>query len=161
MSVGGALASKAIALVDAASAEFPLVGVGCIDFVAAGDELHPVEVNPRWSASMELVERTRGLSMFRVHADACTRGVLPEFDLKQASLAAAYGKAVVFARRDIVVGDTRDWLADPSVRDIPRQGDRIGAGQPICTVFAVGADDASCHATLVERAERAYSEVGR
>ena len=159
-SIGEDMAVSAVALVDAAVAAFPLVGVGSIDFVATDAGLHPVEVNPRWSASMELVERSRGISMFSVHADACARGVLSQFDLRQPlGTSGAHGKAIVFARRDVVVGDTRGWLADSNVRDVPREGDRIEAGQPICTVFAVASDDASCHALLVERAERIYNEL--
>jgi predicted ATP-grasp superfamily ATP-dependent carboligase len=153
--------SEAIALVDAVTAAFPLVGVGCIDFIASDSGLHPVEVNPRWSASMELVERARGLSMFGIHADACARGELPKFDLTESpDSATTHGKAIVFATHEVVVGDTRRWLEDASVRDVPRQGDRIPAGQPICTVFAVGSDDATCYSRLVERAERIYSELG-
>ena len=168
--------AAAVALVDAVTDAFPLIGVGAIDFIATDDGLHPVEVNPRWSASMELVERARGISLFGLHADACARGVLPQLlevsqqavitrpsapkDLRQSPAPGeAHGKAIVFAREDVVVGDTRGWLEDPSVRDVPRQGDHIATGQPICTVFAVGSDEADCHARLVERAERIYSEL--
>jgi predicted ATP-grasp superfamily ATP-dependent carboligase len=154
------MTAAAHALVNAVATSSHLAGVGSIDFVASGGDLRPVEVNPRWSASMELVERERGTSMFAIHADACTRGVLPEFDLAQPADARAFhGKAVVFARQDVVVGDTRAWLHDPDVRDVPREGDRIAAGQPVCTVFAVGSDDETCHARLGERAQRIYSEL--
>ena len=44
------MSGAAIALVDAVTKTFPLVGVGSIDFVAANNELLPVEVNPRWCA---------------------------------------------------------------------------------------------------------------
>ena len=70
-----------------------------------------------------------------------------------------YGKAIVFARQDVVIGDTRPWLEDPDVRDVPHAGDRIEGGQPICTVFAAGSDEASCYARLIERAARIYGEV--
>lgn len=149
------------ALVDAVTGAFPLVGVGSIDFVTTDRRLHPVEVNPRWSASMELVERAHGISMFGLHADACARGMLPRFVLRQSPIASgAYGKAIVFAHHDVVVPDTSKWLDDPTVRDVPRPGNHIMAGQPICTVFAVGSDDATCHAMLIERAERIYAELG-
>jgi predicted ATP-grasp superfamily ATP-dependent carboligase len=159
MSANVEILNTASALVDAVCEEFPLVGVGCIDFITSDGELYPVEVNPRWSASMELIERARGLSMFAIHADACARGVLPKVESFRSPLSLAHGKAVVFAREEVVVGDTRAWLDDDTVHDIPRAGDRIGAGDPICTVFALSSDDASCHAALVARAERVYSEV--
>ena len=151
--------AAAIALVDAVTNAFPLVGVGSIDFVAAGNELRPVEVNPRWSASMELIERARGISLFSLHAEACNRGALPEFDLREPPpTSATYGKAIVFAPRDVVIGDVSGWLDDENIRDVPRRGEHVAAGQPICTVLAVGSDDATCYAMLVERAERIYSE---
>ena len=152
--------AAAIALVDAVTAAFPLVGVGTIDFVAANNALRPVEVNPRWSASMELLERARTISLFGLHADACRQGALPQFDLTEpASSRGTHGKAIVFAPRDVVIGDVRGWLDDPNVRDVPRKGERIATGQPICTVLAVGSDETACYAALVERAEGIYSEL--
>ena len=154
------MSGAAIALVDAVTKTFPLVGVGSIDFVAANNELLPVEVNPRWSASMELVERARSISLFGLHAEACSRGALPPVDIREPPpTSATHGKAIVFARRDVVIGDVRAWLADPNVRDVPRKGERIATGQPICTVLAEGPDETACYATLVERAEWIYSEL--
>jgi predicted ATP-grasp superfamily ATP-dependent carboligase len=154
------MCAAAKALVDVVTDAFPLVGVGSIDFVSAGNELRPVEVNPRWSASMELVERSRDISVFHLHADACSRRALPQFDLTELpSSSATYGKAVVFAPRDVVIGDTREWLGDPNVRDVPRRGEHIPIGQPICTVTAVGSDETTCYAVLVERAEWIYGQL--
>jgi predicted ATP-grasp superfamily ATP-dependent carboligase len=151
--------ASATTLVQAVTDAFPLVGVGSIDFVATDAGLCPIEVNPRWTASMELVERAQGMSMFSIHADACTRAALP-FDLvPQPAGVEVHGKAIVFAREDIVVGDSQGWLADANMRDVPREGERIAAGQPICTVFASGSDDTDCYERLVERAERVYAEV--
>jgi predicted ATP-grasp superfamily ATP-dependent carboligase len=153
------VAGAAITLVDAVTAAFPLVGVGAIDFIETDEGLSPVEVNPRWSASMELVERARGVSMFGIHADACAKHVLPTFDFRDGVATAAYGKAILFAHRDVVVGDIRRSADEHSVRDVPRPGERIAEGQPICTVLAASSDDASCYAMLVERAERIYEEL--
>src|SRR5439155_349024 len=46
----------------AVTREFGLVGVNGIDFVARGGVPYPLEVNPRYTASLELVERAHGLS---------------------------------------------------------------------------------------------------
>ena len=154
-------------LVDAASTlaavvaeEFGVVGVNGIDFVAREGSVYAIEVNPRWSASMELVERAYGVSMFGAHAAACTAGELPSFDLARARRrAGAIGKAVVFARREVVTGDTRAWLADQDVRDVPHPGERIRAGQPVCTVFAEARDAAACSTALVRRADAVYAEL--
>ena len=162
---GEALATSSCALARTVAEEFALVGVNGIDFVAREGVAYAIEVNPRWTASMELVERAYGLSVFGAHAAACEARVLPEFDLMgEGRPASAVGKAVVFARRDVTVGDTRVWLEDDDagaggVRDVPHPGERIPAGRPICSVFAAGVDAAECHAALVRRAERVYAEI--
>ena len=156
------------ALVDAASAiaratteEFGLVGVNGVDFVATHGVPYPTEVNPRWCASMELVERAYGVSMFGLHAAACGPGTLPVFDLSVARRGGrAVGKAIVFARSDVTMGDTRQWLEDSTVRDVPHPGERIAEGHPICTVFAEGPDASACYAALVHRAARIYAHGG-
>lgn len=155
-----ALLGAACALAGAVSEEFGLVGVNGIDFIARNGVPFTIEVNPRYSASMELVERAYGVSVFGAHARACDGGALPDFDLARGRHGAgAVGKAIVFARRDVRAGDTRPWLADPSVRDVPRPGERIPRGGPVCTVFAAGSDAFSCHAALVRRAGRVYDEL--
>ena len=155
------LVKAACALASVAAAEFSLVGANGIDFVASAGVPYPVEINPRWCASMELVERAFGLSVFAAHAAACASGSLPDFDLRrQRPHAGAAGKAVVFARAEATVGDTRGWLEEDSgIRDVPRPGDRIRAGHPVCTVFAACSDEARCYAALVERAAQVYAEL--
>ena len=137
--------------------EIDLVGVNGVDVVARDGIPFPIEVNPRYSASMELIEQAYGVSIFAVHAAACLHGELPTFDLERArTTGAAYGKAIVFARHDVTCGDTRAWLDDPTVRDVPHPDEHIPAGRPVCTVFARGATVAECHAALVKRAEAVY-----
>jgi predicted ATP-grasp superfamily ATP-dependent carboligase len=154
------LVDRAHVLAAAVTEEFGLIGVGGIDFVVRDGEPYPVEVNPRWSASMELVERAYGISVFASHAAACREGVLPTFDLRRARTAShAFGKAIVFARRDVIVGDTHTWVSDASVRDVPRPGELIATGHPVCTVFAEGRNEAACRAALVQRAQRVEDEL--
>lgn len=138
-------------LASAIAKEFTVRGLNGIDFIATNGVPCPIEVNPRYSASMELLERGRALSIFEVHERAC-RGALP----KRVKAAGVQGKAVVFARRNVIMGDTREWLEDTSVADIPRAGERILRGRPICTVFASGHDADSCYAGLVRRAAAVY-----
>ena len=155
-----ALMNAASALADSAAHACGLVGVNGIDFIARDGLAHAIEINPRWCASMELVERAYGLSVFAAHAAACTQGTLPRFDFARARLgAAAIGKAIVFARRDVVVGDSRAWLGDEDVRDVPHPGEAIAAGRPVCTVFAQARDAGGCYDALVTRADRIYAEL--
>jgi predicted ATP-grasp superfamily ATP-dependent carboligase len=159
------LLDAARAVADVVCGEFELVGVNGIDLIVANNTPYAIEVNPRWCASMELVERAYGLSVFGVHASACRDGVLPDFDLAKARGSAhAMGKAVVFARAAATIGDTAAWPAkgEPhmhEIRDVPRPGTRIRAGHPICTVFATGRDSHECRDALVSKAERVYAAV--
>jgi predicted ATP-grasp superfamily ATP-dependent carboligase len=155
---GPALVAAAHDLAAAVTDAFELVGVNGVDFIARHGVPHVIEVNPRWSASMELVERAHDLSVFAMHADACARAVLPDRPPGPPP-SGALGKAIVFASEDILVGDTYAWLGDPSVADVPRPNEEIRAGSPICTVFAEGRDADACYDALVRRAADVYSVV--
>lgn len=145
----------AAALANAVTVEFRLVGLNGIDFIARDGIPYPIEVNPRFSASMELVERAHGLSLFELHAGAC-RGALPPAPSVRSGVE---GKAIVFARKEVTLGDTRSWVADPSLADIPHPGECIRPGHPICTVFAQGSDVSSCQRLLIRRAASVYRAV--
>ena len=154
------LVDRACVLANAVAEEFGLVGVNGVDFVAHGGAPYAIEVNPRWSASMELAERAYGISVFGAHARACSAGTLPAFDLAHARRhQPAFGKAIVFARTAVTLGDTRRWIGDATVRDVPQPGERISAGRPVCTVLADGRNASACYEALVHRADRLYAEL--
>lgn len=144
------LLERATALADAVTESFGLRGLNTVDFIARRGVPFPIEVNPRYSASMELVERASGLSLFRVHLEA-SAGRLPR---RPRAVRPVFGKAVVFARRGFVVDDPATWRID--VADIPRRGERIARGRPICTVFAHGHTAAACRAALLAGAGAVY-----
>jgi len=144
----GSVAEQAAAIADAVTAAFGLRGVNGVDFIVRDGELYVLEVNPRYTASMELIERASGLSIFEAHV-ASLYGELP---IPRPPAPGAHGKAIVFARRDVVVGDTRSWLTRDDVRDVPFPGERIRRGRPVCTVFAQAADAQACYAELVAAA---------
>ena len=158
---GARMLQSACAIVAFVTREYDLVGLNAIDFIARDGVVCPIEVNPRWSASMELVERAFGVGTFAAHARACVDGVLPRFDLRAVlrRLSHAVGKAIVFAREDLVAGDTSAWLSRADVRDVPNPGDAVRAGHPICTVFAEGRDSKECEAGLVTAANWIYEHT--
>ncbi len=150
------LLARAGAMAQAAAREFGLVGLNGIDFIARAGEPWPIEVNPRYSASMELLEPRAGPSLFELHADACG-GRLPA--APHSPRRGVFGKAVVFARRSVTPGETRAWLRDPAIADIPHPGERIRRGRPICTVFAEGRSADACLRRLVAKAASIYRAV--
>jgi predicted ATP-grasp superfamily ATP-dependent carboligase len=139
--------------------EFKLVGVNGLDFVLKDGQVIPIEVNPRYSASMELIERAYGLSIFDLHVQSIQQGALPDFDLA-AWLAdnRFYGKAILYAEQDGVAPDTRSWPVR-DIRDVPFPGEALSAGEPVCTVLASGFTQAECFAGLVTQAEAIKGEI--
>jgi predicted ATP-grasp superfamily ATP-dependent carboligase len=129
---------------------FGLVGLNGIDFVLNGEHLSILEVNPRYSASMELVEEALAAPLLAWHAAGCRRQSLPVIPERQGRK--VFGKAIVYARRDGILPDTTQWLAQGR-RDVPHAGWPIRAGLPICTVTAVGRDPQHCYARLLAEAE--------
>ncbi|HEX5435614.1 MAG TPA: ATP-grasp domain-containing protein [Gemmatimonadaceae bacterium] len=158
---GRGLLERAMAVARVVVEAFGLVGVNGIDFIARQGVPYPIEINPRYTAAMELAERAYGLSVFEAHAAGCAAAV-PAFDLEREwRSGGAVGKAVIYARHTIVLGDTRRWCDDDTMRDVPHPGERIARGRPVCTVFARGRDGSACYAALVRRAGQVYEQLDR
>ncbi len=157
---------EAVAIAATATRVFGLAGVNGIDFIVRRGHPVPIEINPRFTAAMELAERRDGISIFGAHVAGCTR-VLSSYSPLRAPLHArahgtgAAGKAIVFSRHALTVGSAANrWAADgEDVRDIPRPGSPIPAGAPICSVFAQAPTPAACRARLNEAARRIYEAV--
>jgi len=138
---------------------FGLRGANGIDLVLNADlQVHLVEVNPRYTASMELVERAYGLNIFGLHL-AALEGRLPDWDLAAHLEGPSFGKGIVYARRGVTMPDTSGWLTSER-RDIPFPGDRIEAGRPVCTVLAEGTDREQCWQHLLAAANAVREEIG-
>jgi len=150
------LLRRAAEIADTVTREFGLVGLNGVDFIARAGVPWPIEVNPRYSSSMELLERGSATSLFAVHRDACM-GRLPKAPAPSGP--GVLGKAIVFARRDVITGDTRSWLRDPAIADVPHPGERIRRGRPVCTVFAAAMNADACLRALAAKATAIYRAV--
>ena len=122
---------------------FGLRGLFGVDFILRDDVPWPIEVNPRYTASVEILEHARGESLLRAHRAA--------FDLGDGCvplhhpISAIVGKAIVFAPRDLTVPEASwlspradPWSTLPRLADLPIPRVRIAAGEPVLTVFARG-----------------------
>jgi len=143
---------------------FELRGANGFDFVLArqGEHLIPylVEVNPRHTASMELMDWAYGLSTFDLHVRSFA-GELPSFSLREhIQQPGFHGKGIVYARRDVTMPQTAGWRA-LGRRDIPFPGEEIRAGHPICTVLVQGESRDECWRGLVAGADAVWQEVAR
>jgi predicted ATP-grasp superfamily ATP-dependent carboligase len=132
--------------------EYSLTGVNGIDFILDGDRVCLTEVNPRYSASMELIEHAYELPVFHLHARAVLQGLLPEFKLEAAlKRNRFFGKSILYAEKNMIAPDTRGWL-DRSIRDIPSSGEKLRTGSPICTLLSNGPTYEGALDDLIRRA---------
>ncbi|NLX55475.1 MAG: ATP-grasp domain-containing protein [Planctomycetaceae bacterium] len=139
---------------DCLAAAFPLCGLVGVDTIFAGTEIWTIEVNPRYTAAVEVLERATGVAAIGQHWDACQSGRLPSPTAVPA--APMYGKAVVYALRECTIGAAfyerleaaRGSWDDDAFADLPQLGTVLRAGQPILTVFAQGSDARTVHRRL-------------
>jgi len=159
------LADRLVDMVTHLTRRFGLVGVNGIDVVLARDDAgRPfpvlVEVNPRYTASMELVEGAQDLSVLALHVEAVRTGVPPGLSLDPyGPQVGFYGKAVVYARSDVVIPETGHWV-ESGRRDVPYPGERIASGHPICTVFSAEDERSTCWEALLGAASGVRREIG-
>lgn len=148
-------------MVSCLTGRFGLVGVNGLDVVIGRDPEgvawpYLIEVNPRFSGSMELAERAFGVNVFSLHVEGLA-GHLPRASVADRAPHGCVGKGIVYARRPVVVPDTEEWLVR-GVRDVPSPGQRIAAGHPVCTVLARGRDRQACLAGLFSGAAAVYRD---
>ncbi len=150
------------AMGDALCQSFSLEGIFCVDAIKAEGDIYPVEVNPRYSASVEVLERALDLPLLKIHSEAC-KGKL-NLQLKQAKNVMA--KAYLFAGsrlrspREVsqIYVDT-DGLSESA--DIPVPGTMIEAGHPVMTVFAAAATAEAALEELKTKATLYYRHFDR
>jgi uncharacterized protein len=135
---------------------FGLRGLFGVDLVWDGERAWVVEVNPRPTGSLECIEAAHEVGVFAGHLEGCA-GRLPPIAPTPTPPRAA-GKAILFATRDVRVGDTRGWLAR-GIRDVPHPGERIAAGHPICTLVSVRESPDAVLADLEARAAALRAEL--
>lgn len=124
---------------------FDLVGLVGVDFILDDHGLvHVIEVNPRPTSSMELIERATGLSLAAAHLAAC--GVSSPSAAEARTRRGSWSKAILYASADMTIDDQAlaalrsgaGALFDgwPMVADLPTPPQTIPAGGPVCTIFA-------------------------
>jgi len=117
------------------TSHFGLVGSNGIDFVISKEGVpYIVEVNPRFQATLECVERVLGINMVEAHMKACLQGILPIIAKKTAVFCT---RLILFASQRLVVPDLSVL---EEVRDIPLPEIIIEKGEPVCSIVREGAD---------------------
>jgi len=131
--------------------EFQLLGSNGVDFVIAGGEAHILEVNPRLQGSLEVVEKSCGISVFDAHVRACRGDSIP---VRGKTSPGYWGRRIVFAPWDIRAGHLGEL---EYVRDVPAPMTLVRQGSPLCTVLAHSPSDGECADLLREREKKVIS----
>lgn len=153
---------------DILAEEFQLVGLFGVDFVLDGDIARPIEVNPRYTASVEVLERATGLCAIQWHVLTCRDGKLPRRSEIRLTADRLHGKAILFASERLSVSRElserllrenagRQW---PHVADIPVAGSCIEPGWPVATVFGSGDSEDTVIAELQSRVTALRAQSG-
>lgn len=127
--------------------KFKLIGVNGIDFIIKKDDAFVIEVNPRITGAIEVVERACNVNLIDIHAKACLNN-LPKPKIKKPEK--FYGKKIIFAEENL---NFRLKKVPEFVKDVPHYNERIEARAPICTIFADGESAKKCRANLEKRAK--------
>ena len=145
----------------ALAARFSLRGLFGIDYVVSSGLPHLIEVNPRYTASMELFEEMTARNLFDLHLRAIEDGLLPAGPLAPRRASPRFlAKGILYAQSPVRAG-APDALLALGCRDVPVPGEEIGTGQPICTLVAAGESPAACRERLALTAEAARRALAR
>jgi predicted ATP-grasp superfamily ATP-dependent carboligase len=143
---------------DILTRESQLRGLFGIDFILADDIPWLVELNPRYTASVEVLERASGRALLAEHATVC--GHRTATIRERPTQNRIIGKQVLYATSDLTAPHLESLFESdghttksPLIADIPTPGSRIATGWPICTVFAEAETSEGCRRSLVSRSE--------
>ena len=149
-----------------------LRGLFGVDFILQDDRPWLVEVNPRYTASIEVLEYATGLQALAHHRAAFDeRGCVsaPCFESRHTTghlrNSARVGKAILFAPKLLVFPDRGPWIVRtdprncPDFADIPAPGEVIEEGWPILTIFAQGDTPDECRQKMHEMTSTVLSSL--
>lgn len=128
---------------------FKLKGSNGIDFIVS-EGPYVLEVNPRLTGAMEVIEKAYDLNLVDLHIRACLGGVR----LKR-SKDKFYGRKIIYAPEDL-----RFNVRAPSfIKDVPGFNERIKKGGPVCTVMGSGETREECYRDLMNKEKRMHEDL--
>ena len=160
------LTSRLESLGNALAFAFGLTGWFGVDFILREGIPWPVEVNPRYTASLEIHELASGRSLLSEHHQACEasnhRGEAPV--RAHSSPTRVFAKWILHAPRRLVApeivldeNESDDLFGVRSIADIPWPGTRFNPGEPVMTLMATGANLPECRSRMI-RLEQLWTE---
>jgi hypothetical protein len=130
---------------------FKLKGCNGIDFILSPEGPCVLEVNPRLTGAMEVIEKSYKLNLVDLHVKAC----LGEVEIEKQVPKGFYGRKIVYAQRDIRF----NIRAPKFIKDVPHFNDKIQKGNPICTVLGFGKTLQQCYKDLVDKENKIYEDL--
>ena len=138
-----------------------LKGLNTLDFILNKEGIYLLEINPRYSASMELMERFDSHSLLPAHVAVClgdnlaqSIAMLPLGRQEAAHhLTQPEGKTlmkvVLYAKKRIEVEDNQAFF-QIKAHDIPFKGDIFRKGDPLCTLIREADSREGCQVEMQE-----------
>jgi len=160
LSLSAALEDAVARLADVLASEAGLIGLFGIDLVLDNDRAWPIEINPRYTGSAEVIEMACGRSMIGFQLEAFGEPGVAPFAETEPGGAPVYGKVVLFAPADVEIVSLPRGDSNWRLADIPHAGSRIATGRPVCSVLAAGGSVRDCLDTARQASELVYRELG-
>ena len=112
-----------------------------MDYILNDSSIFPLEINPRYTASMEVLELALGQNFITKHMQAFGFKTICETPARTET--SVIGKAIDYAPHDVLSPEDAPWVsteANPRLfspfADIPRANSAIDKGSPVVTIFA-------------------------
>ena len=139
-----------IQLAEKAALASGCIGIIGVDFVV-GDEIWAIEINPRFQATLETVERATGVNLVQAHIDACN-GVISAAIPKIPQYHQTSIRRILFAEKNFIWPShfTAMNPLDDLMRfsDIPHPGTVFEPGHAVISVYGTGVDLAAAERDL-------------
>jgi predicted ATP-grasp superfamily ATP-dependent carboligase len=131
-----------------------LRGLFGIDCVLRGNVPWPLEVNPRYTASIEVLEFGANVPAMALHRAVFDPDATAIQEKPRATASGVVGKAILFAQAALIFPTDGPWATTlrsqapvgrmPDFADIPHAGERIEKGRPILSFFVRADSESAC-----------------
>jgi predicted ATP-grasp superfamily ATP-dependent carboligase len=141
------------------TSEFGLRGLFCLDAIVREGSVYPLEINPRYSASVEILELAMNLPLLLAHRQACLGELLKSYT----DPGRMWAKAYLFAAEDLRCPEDLSSIYSAAesritTADIPVPGSMIAQGHPLMTILGEVENQDQATRMLSDKAELLYRE---
>lgn len=130
------------------------VGTVGVDFVLTESEVYAIEINPRFQGTVETVEKSLDVNLFRLHLDAC-KGKLPSEKIEPKCFAV---RKILTASQDMTIEKDLSCLKD-FITDIPMPGTFFEEGEVMFSVTGFGKNRADAMSSLDKNIRSALQHI--